>query len=360
MDNLRLKQLSLTNFRLHRSLILDFSPQTTLILGLNASGKTAIIEALYLLATGDSFRAKKIEEMIAFGQELGRVKLKMEDRKLKMEEGGSQDELEVLLTRGVVQGKKTQYRLFSINEIRKRKKDFVGQFKTVLFRPEDMRLIEGSPARRRSFMDEILSQVSYEYRVGLKTYENTLKRRNRLLLAVREGEQSKNALSFWNLSLIKNGQLIQELRRKLIDELDQFSFPVDYQVLYRPKIINEARLTQYLPKEIAAGHSLVGPHKDDFQVLYLDKTQAKFLDVATFGSRGQQRLAVLWLKAGAGAYLQAKTRSQVVWLLDDILSELDRKSRQLVLSLLKGRQVIITSASQRIKEVVKAQKTVSL
>ena len=312
-----------------------------------------------MLATGDSFRAKKIEEMIAFGQELGRARLKIKNEKLN-EQNEEINTLEALLTRGIVQGRRTQRRLFSINEVRKRKKDFVGQFKAVLFRPEDMRLIEGSPTRRRNFMDEILSQVSYEYRVGLRTYENTLKRRNRLLLAVREGEQSKNALSFWNLSLIKNGQLIQELRRKLIDELDQFSFPVDYQVLYHPKIINEIRLTQYLPKEIAAGHSLIGPHKDDFQVLYLDKIQAKFLDVATFGSRGQQRLAVLWLKAGAGAYLQAKTRSQVVWLLDDILSELDQKSRQLVLSLLKGRQVIITSASQRIKEVVKAQKTVGL
>ncbi len=353
MDKPRLTKLNLTNFRLHTSLALNFSSNTNLIIGSNASGKTAIIEAVYLASTGDSFRAGKIAEMIQFGKELTRVKL-------KIEEGGGQDELEVLLTRGVVQGKKTQYRLFSINEVKKRKKDFIGQFQTVLFRPEDMRLVEGSPSRRRGFLDQVLASLFYEYRVSLKTYENTLKRRNRLLMLVREREQSASVLEYWNLSLVKNGQIIQDYRQRLLDFLSKVDLPFKYTVEYLPKVINQDRQLKYLKREIAAGHSLIGPHKDDLRINFFDDQLRDWVDVAVYGSRGQQRLAVLWLKAGASKYIESQTSKQVVWLLDDILSELDEISRKLVLDLIKDRQALITTTSERVKGLVKAEKVVEL
>ena len=385
MDNLRLEQLALTDFRLHQSLTLEFAPQTTLIIGPNASGKTAIIEAIYMAGTGGSFRAGKIEEMIRFDQELARVNLEIrndghfrhpsvsaegsesQDRMVEREKDSKTnlDILEVLLTRGVVQGRKTQYRLFSINEVKKRKKDFIGRFQPVLFRPEDMRLVEGSPTRRRSFLDQVLSPLFYEYRVSLKTYENTLKRRNRLLWAVREGEQSPRVLQFWNLSLIKNGTLIQDYRKRFLESFDKINSPFDYQVEYLPKVISESRLARYLEREIASGHSLIGPHKDDFRVLFYRQDQtlvdkSMLLDVATYGSRGQQRLAVLWLKLGQGAYLESNTDQSTIWLLDDILSELDKNSRQLVLELIKNKQAIITSASKKVVDLVSAEKIIQL
>ncbi len=359
-----IKTLTLTNFRLQSSLTVEFSPKTSLILGPNASGKTAIIEAIYLASTGDSFRAGKIEEMIEFDKELARVNLVLLKQARQPNTANFAkpeiDALEILLTRGLVQGKKTQYRLFSFNEVRKRKRDFIGQFQTVLFRPEDMRLIEGSPSRRRGFLDQILTNLFYEYRVSLKTYENTLKRRNRLLPLVREGEQTVNVLEYWNLSLVKNGQIIQAYRQRLLDWLSKTELPFNYTVTYLPRVINQARQKQYLKREIAAGHSLIGPHKDDLQVNFFDKKTNKGLDVAVYGSRGQQRLAVLWLKAGASQYIEAKTEQQIIWLLDDILSELDQKSRRLVLELTKNRQTIITSTSERVKELVEAEKLIRL
>jgi len=391
----QIKSLSLINFRLHQSLSLKFSTTTTLIIGPNASGKTAIVEAIFLTSRGNSFRANKIEEMIQFGQETGRVRLKLEERPQTMnhQTTNSEDDkikkgdreildLGVLLTRGTVQGRKTQYRLFDINQVSKRKKNFIGQFQIILFRPEDMRLIEGSPARRRQFLDQILTQLFYDYDESLKIYENTLRRRNKLLISVREGEQSRNVLQFWNLSLIKHGQILQAHRQQFLEHFIQVKFPVEYQMHYLPSVISEKRLVQYLDREIAAGHSLIGPHKDDFQVLFQPKkpmVQSQFssssfhfqlsngkfilppeLDVAVYGSRGQQRLAVLWLKAGESQYLEDQTQGKVIWLLDDILSELDKKGRAMVLSLIDGRQTIITSADEHIEKLIKTKKIIRL
>jgi DNA replication and repair protein RecF len=150
-----LRGLVLQSFRCHRQLTLTLSPTVTVVVGNNAAGKTSIIEALALLSTGESFRAEHDEDMILFGQELARLKTKIEVS--GDEESLTGDELEIMLTRGILQGKAVQKKHFSVNSARKRKKDFLGHFATVVFRPEDMRLIEGSPTRRRQFIDTILS-----------------------------------------------------------------------------------------------------------------------------------------------------------------------------------------------------------
>ncbi len=359
-----LKSLSLQHFRNHAQKAIEFTQPVTVIVGPNAQGKTSVIEAISLLATGNSFRAERVEEMISFGQELARVKGVIEESETEQlalpdedDEADNQTELEVILTRGLVQGKKTALRLYSVNDVRRRKREFTSNFTTVVFRPEDMRLVEGSPSRRRTFLDTPLCLIDKEYDRAITTYDQALQRRNRLLSQIREGEQSASVLTFWNLTLVKHGEYMAQLRRKFLDFCSSVTFPVEFTVEYEHSPITPERLAEYQSREIAAGHTLIGPHKDDLIVkLKLSANSVEeFLPVATYGSRGQQRLAVLWLKMCEFSFLKDQTQQTPLLLLDDILSELDDHSRSNVLSLLIYGQSVITTTEERIVEEIQQQ-----
>jgi DNA replication and repair protein RecF len=317
----------------------------TAVLGNNAAGKTSIVEGLALLSTGESFRAERDEDMIAFGEELARLKT-------KLEVAGEGDELEVVLTRGILQGKAVQRKHYFVNGTRRRKKDFLGHFTTVVFRPEDMRLVEGSPSRRRQFVDTILSVVHPEYGVSLTTYENALKRRNKLIDQVQQQLMPRTVLNYWTQLMLKHGSLVQEYRRKFFAEFAESAFPIQFKVVYDPSVVSEERFALYAEKEIAAGHTLIGPHKDDFFVHFVsaDDLTPDWHDVAQFGSRGQQRLAVLWLKWNELQYVERTMGQRPLLLLDDILSELDRDHRQQVEDLLKIGQSVITTTEPAVVE----------
>ncbi|MDQ5951597.1 MAG: replication and repair protein RecF, partial [Patescibacteria group bacterium] len=304
MSDMRISGLALQYFRIHQSYSIQFNQQVTLIIGANASGKTSVLEAINLLSTGKSFRAQKIAEIISLNQEIARVKGIVIPENTAVDEfeqataaladetipdAQEKQEVEVVLTRGQVNGKRTSYRLFSLNEVRKQQRKVTGVLKVVLFRPEDMRLIEGSPTRRRDYFDAPLSLLYEDYEQSLKTYEQILKRRNKLLFLVREGEQSKSVLEYWNQALIKHGEKLQEYRRKFVSTAPSIEFPIQLQLEYDPSIISSERVKMYLEKEIAVGHTLIGPHKDDFSVSYLHEGSEEPLNIALYGSRGQQR-----------------------------------------------------------------------
>lgn len=335
--------VALQNFRKHSSFALQFPKQSMVIIGQNASGKTSVLEAIAMASTGNSFRAGRVEEMILFDKELARCKVRVQHE-------DEIDEVEVIVTRGIVQGKRTQHRLFSVNGVKKRKKDATGTFFTVLFRPEDMRLIEGSPARRRNFLDVPLAALNYSYAVSLKTYEQTLKRRNKLLQKVREGEQPRETLHFWNASLIKHGEILQAARRDFLASFATVPFPLQFSIEYQASVVSEARIKEYLGREIAAGHTLIGPHKDDISILF--QQGSRELNVAVFGSRGQQRLGVLWLKYCELLFLSERTGQKPLLLLDDIMSELDADSQKVVLETLLDYQSVVTSTDPAVIDTV--------
>lgn len=367
--------LALQNFRLHKNYSIKFTQRITVIIGANAIGKTSIVEAIYLLATGNSFRAGRIEEMIEFDSELSRVKGLIVESKEK----APTDEIEIILTRGMVGSKRTQHRLFSVNGVRRRKKDAVGKFNAVVFRPEDMRLIEGSPSRRRAYLDTVLCMLFLEYEVALKNYDQTLKRRNKLLQQIKEQNQPKTVLQYWNLSLIKYGEILQKFRKDFLESIKDVEFPLDFSIEYDPSIISTERINQYQTKEIFAGHTLIGPHKDDI-IVYLNSwrpkkefsaalsssknkksnskinnlgSKSKKIRLDAFGSRGQQRLGVLWLKFCELEYLKNQSDKNTLLLLDDILSELDDDSKALALSVVENYQSIITSTEPAVLEDIK-------
>lgn len=364
---MNLKKVVLSNFRNHTLSQYDLSETTTLIYGPNAIGKTSIVEALYLLSVGDSFRSGKIDEMVKLGSEVSRVSCRLAEQI----ETDDDEILEVLLNKGMVQGRRTQKRLYSLNGAKKRKKDFVGKFYSVVFRPEDMRLIEGSKTRRRRFMDEALSILDWEYARSVKLYEEALTKRNKLLWQIKEKLVPKTTLKYWNLTVLKHGTYIQKARQDFLYSFTSVPFPLSFRVVYKPSIISEDRQEEYGFKEIAVGHSLIGPHKDDFLVFLdgqenttLDKDEKENFDIATYGSRGQQRMAVLWLKICQLAFIENKSQQKALLLLDDILSELDEEMKERVLGLLAGRQSIVTSADQdapeQLKKYIAEFKTIKL
>lgn len=335
-----MERLTLNNFRSYTKKVFHFGA-LTLIVAPNGAGKTNILEAIYLLSTGMSERAGVTEEMIRFGTELATVSGVVEHNDERVE-------LSTVLTNGVYMGKRTPKRRYLVDGVGRVRSGMVGKLSAVLFRPEDMRLVEGSPYRRRQYLDDTLSMAHPEYGRALTVYEASLKRRNRLLDAIRDGLARREQLSYWDQSIIKNGNILTDYRRNLLEYLSGLhtSFG-DYELTYDASTISPSRLAQYAEAEIAVGYTLVGPHKDDFVI----KSEGR--DLMKYGSRGEQRLAVLFLKLGNMQYIEEKLKIKPVLLLDDIFSELDEVHREEVVKMTKGRQTIITTSEEDVVEMIK-------
>lgn len=341
---MRLERLTLDHFRSYTKQVFHFGT-TTMIVAPNGAGKTNVLEAINLLATGVSERAGETSEMIQFDAEIGSVAG-------VIEHNDERSELSVVLTRGSYMGKATPKRRYLVDGVARTKAALVGKLAAVMFRPEDMRLIEGSPSRRRGYMDETLSMAHADYARALSVYEASLKRRNRLLDAIRDGLARREQLSYWDQSIIKNGNILTDYRREFLGYLSQVKTSFgEYQLDYDASTVSPSRLQQYAEAELAVGYTLVGPHKDDFVVCSTDQQTNKLTgkrDLMKYGSRGEQRLAVLFLKLGNLQYIEDKLKIKPILLLDDIFSELDLEHRGEVVKMCEGRQTIITSAEEEV------------
>lgn len=322
------QDLTIQNFRSYTKKTFSFSPESTLVVGPNASGKTNILEALFMLATGKSFRAGQDREVIRWGAEFSWVKGKLTETKL-----------ELLVT--------SETKKYKVNGVSRRQLDFIGNLRTVLFWPEDLELVTDSPSRRRKYLDSVLIQVDREYRRNLLSYERALRQRNRLLDLINEGKAHRHQLYFWNQLLIGAGGYLTDKRASYIEFLNTYRLPqITYRILYDKSVISDARLLQYKDEEVAAKATLVGPHRDDMS--FEMKQNSEFINLSAFGSRGEQRLAILWLKLAELNFIEVKVSDRPILLLDDIFSELDEEHRALVINLIGKQQTIITSADPSI------------
>ena len=344
-----LDKIRVSNFRNFTDQVFNFSSQTTVIVGANATGKTNILEAINLLSTAKSFKAGKIDEMINLDSEIARVKAKI-----------GEDILEIILTHGTITRgtvtEKTQRKKLLVNDTPKRMVDFASHFTTVVFRPQDIELISGSPSVRRKFLDDLLSQVDREYRRSLLTYEKGLKRRNKVLYQIREEGIPRNSLFFWDNLLIKNGDYIAKKRLQFVEYLSGKESPdgTDFRIEYDKSAISEERIVQYANAEVASATTLVGPHRDDIIFYFGEKNLEKY------GSRGQQRMGVLWAKLAELEFIKQETNQSPILLLDDIFSELDHEHRELIKNVVKDCQTIITSPDPHYIEALEAQETITL
>lgn len=346
------KGLWLQNFRNITDHAWQFEPGLNLYVAPNGSGKSNLIEALRLLSTGKSWRAHKTDEFIAWEKEIAHLQVKVE----KFD--GEAVTLQQSLTTGNVQGKKTAARNYKVNGVGKRKTTATAELATVLFTPEDMMVFQVGPSARRELLDDLLTQTDLKYAQALQQYEKALRRRNKLISQLREGEVDRYDFFYWDKLLIEHGGYLQTKRQSLMEWLQQQSgVTEDYHLVYEPSIISEERLRQYANAEVGAGYTLVGPHKDDWQLQV--KRQGQWHNIVQYGSRGEQRLSLLWFKLQAVEFLKKRLHEKPVLLLDDVFSELDQKNCEMLLEATSDLQAIVTTVPGQEIRPSQAQKLMS-
>jgi DNA replication and repair protein RecF len=326
-----LDSISLLDLRGYASLEATFGPGPHLVWGPNAAGKTSLLEAMVLLAWGRSHRTTTDGEIIRWGTDLARV-----------EGTVGRDTIEVAIVRGGATGTAGRKRI-RVNGLGRRATGLAGLLRIVLFAPEEMLLIAGSPSLRRAVLDQLASTSSPAYADALTTYGRTLQQRNSLLRAIREDGASRDELHFWDGAFLDSGAAIVAERRRLLDVLSgplaaahaeiapEEAAAARLTLRYEtnaPPLPGESprdalarRLVETAEKEVWNGSTLIGPHRDDL-VFELDGR-----DLASFASRGQQRTAILALKLAELDVVTALDGRPPLLLLDDVFSELDPERR---------------------------------
>ena len=348
-----IKSLNVENFRNYESENIEFLPTTNVFYGNNAQGKTNLLEAVYLFSHGRSHRAHSDTELIRFGSEFYLLTLKFCD-----------SEREYTAQIRYSKNKKKQIK---INNVPINKLSMLMSYlNAVMFSPEDLDLVKGSPSTRRNFFDEAISQMSPKYLSALINYNKALIQKNSLLKNLRTSRpDSDTMLSCWNEQLASNGAVILKHRLEFMEKIQKLVSPI------HKDITNEQIDLQYLPgikisdisqnefydileknqkREIEQGMSLVGIQRDDFKIS-INSNEAKI-----FGSQGQQRTCVLSLKIAETEYIKSIKDEYPVLLLDDIMSELDINRRKYLWECITDKQVIMTCTDTDLLESTKNTK----
>lgn len=348
-----ISSLTLKNFRNYKSEKIEFSPLTNLIYGNNAQGKTNILEAVYLFAHGRSHRAKADREMIRFGSEFMALETEFHDN-------ARDYKAELRLAKN---GKKN----IRINHVQITKLSMLMSYlNVVMFSPEDLELVKGSPSVRRRFIDSAISQLYPSYLANLIDYNKALVQKNFLLKNIRSGNgKGREMLDVWNLQLAQTGAKIMKSRRESIELLCKFAAGIQNEisgenltVRYSPGIkcddITEDEVMEFLQKhserEIDMGSAQYGVQRDDIAIS-VDEREARL-----FSSQGQQRTAALSLKIAQADYIESIKSEYPILLLDDILSELDINRRSYLSEKIKNKQTLITSTDCDLKADTKDTK----
>lgn len=339
-----LKTLKLTNFRNFSKLNLDFG-KTILLIGENAQGKSNFLEAIYFLATTKSPRAEKDVQLIKEGEggcfvegevsEESSVVSRQTSDSLKDEDSVLMTKLEIgMQIREEGQGLEKRVK---VNGIPRRSVDYIGNLVAVHFAPEDINLVTGPPALRRWHLDLVLAQIDKLYKNSLTKYHEAITSRNRILKRIKEGLAKTDELTFWSQQILDYGIVVSEKRRHFFTSLNDLKSEEQFRFDYLENVLTADRLQEYLGREIMASNTLIGPHRDDF-TFYQGKK-----NMAHFGSRGEQRTAVLDLKLAELQFIKQFKNVLPILLLDDVFSELDTVHRQHVISAVSGQQTIISA-----------------
>jgi DNA replication and repair protein RecF len=332
-----IKKLGLTNFRNHKNKKIMFDNALTVIQGPNGSGKTNILEAIHMLSTTKSFRAGYDRDTIHFDDDFTRIEGHTENTE-------DNYTLEMVITQSP-RFKNASSKKVKVNKVAKSLQNFSGTFTSVLFSPENMVLLTGSPGARRKHMDSVLFQIDKKYKKAVSEYERAVRQRNKILEMIRDTGTGENFIDFWDEKVVELGQEIQGKRADMFESflkempkhVQALGNNVTIDIEYKRSNIDKQTLEEHKEREIAAKTTLKGPHRDDYTI------RMNNYDIGSFGSRGQQRAAILALKLSEIDFIEEKTGSRPVLLLDDIFSELDEKHRDAVENVVNMQQTIITS-----------------
>jgi len=371
---MHLQHLSLANFRNFVRLELDLPQNVGLLICGNGQGKSNLLEAIAYLATTRSYRAGSDRELInwlagseplPYARVVARVQRQDGPVQLEItllgqpEAAGAEPPTEddslngrLALFQPTTSSLQKKIR---VNGVPRRAIDAIGQVNVVMFGPQDLDLVSGAPALRRRYLDATLCQTNRRYTRSLQRYHRVVMHRNHLLRRIAKGDAHPDELAFWDDQLIEHGSYIVDTRQQAVALLGTMARDIHSQltdgqerlrIVYRATVQGEGDLTaafrsaiaQQRQRDIQAGMSLIGPHRDDL-VFFADG-----VDMRVYGWRGQQRTVALSLKFAEARYICCTVGEEPIVLLDDIMSELDSNRRRWVLGAVEGGgQVLITN-----------------
>jgi DNA replication and repair protein RecF len=335
------KEIKLKNFRNYIEEDIYFHPKVNIIMGMNAQGKTNLLESLYIMSLGKSFRTNKDNEMIHFNK-------KFCSAKCLYNKEGKENSIEIIIKRDA--------KNIKINGLSAEKNsDLLENIYTVIFSPEDLKIIKDEPEKRRRFIDRELCQLKPIYYKNLGRYKKILLQRNTLL---KQDKTDEIMIGVWDKVLAEYGSKIIADRKEFIEKLNDISREIHSKITnkkeflelnYETAIPIQATLeeTEELfleslrktrTRDLFRGNTGIGPHKDDIKISIND------IDARHFGSQGQQRTAALSLKLAEIQLIREEKKEDAILLLDDVLSELDEERQKFLIDTLSGVQLFITAA----------------
>ncbi len=339
-----IKSIKLQNFRNYETLSLDFHKGINIIYGRNAQGKTNLLESIYVLAITKSHRLSIDNYLIQNGKNSLRIKGVVKKSRFPIN-----------IEFSLANSKEMKIDGEKVNKM----SDYISKMNIIIFYPEDLEIIKGSPSIRRRFLNLELSQLYSGYYTLLNDYNRLLKMRNDYLKKIESNSNyDENYLSILNSYFVEKGVMVYKMRKKFINLLNEKSSEIfknitgldHFHIEYSSNIhsISDDKETlkqEFLKKlekmfksELKFKATLVGPHRDDFE-FYIENNNLK-----QYGSQGQQRIAVLSMKLAEIAIFKEYTGTTPILLLDDIFSELDNKKKNNLLKYIKNNmQTIITT-----------------
>ncbi|MGG5254494.1 DNA replication/repair protein RecF [Neobacillus sp. SM06] len=344
-----IEQLLLKDFRNYEQLDITFENKVNVILGENAQGKTNVMESIFVLAMAKSHRTSNDKELIRWDQEYGKI------------EGRVQKQYGSLPMQLVISKRGKKARLNHIEQ--QRLSQYVGNMNVVMFAPEDLNLVKGSPQVRRRFIDMEIGQVSPIYLHDMSQYQKILQQRNHYLKMMQLKKQNdQTMLEILTEQFIHTAVKIVAKRFEFLLLLEKWAQPIHngisrgletLKIEYKPslEVSEDQELSKMIAsfeekfykvkeREIERGTTLFGPHRDDLLFFVNER------DVQTFGSQGQQRTTALSLKLAEIELIQSEISEYPILLLDDVLSELDDYRQSHLLNTIQGKvQTFVTTTS---------------
>ncbi|GEK35068.1 DNA replication/repair protein RecF [Kurthia sibirica] len=346
---MHIESLKLTGYRNYEKLDLTFSPNINVFIGENAQGKTNVMEAIYVLAMAKSHRTSNDKELIRWDAEYGKIEGDIQKKYGRLP-------LELVVSK---KGKKAKANHLDQSRL----SDYIGQMNVVMFAPEDLNVVKGSPQIRRRFLDMEIGQISPVYLHDLLSFQKILKQRNHLLKK-NQGKKNFEDLTFdiYTEQYVSAAVKVIRKRFEFMELLQKWAAPIHYgisreleklEIIYRPISGMEpswdvtqmenyilTKLKEQKNREYERGVTLVGPHRDDLQFC------VNGYDIQTYGSQGQQRTTALSLKLAEIELIKQEVGEAPILLLDDVLSELDDYRQSHLLNTIHGDvQTFVTTTS---------------
>jgi DNA replication and repair protein RecF len=346
---MRLSRLELKNYRNYTDVSLDFEEETTIFTGNNGQGKTNLLESIYYLSSGRSHKHASQNELARWGSDFFLIRAYLKD-------GGS-DRLVEIQSR-----KEGDLKVKVDGVLFKNKSAFTSLLDTVVFSPEDLSIIKGSPSLRRDFLDEAIEKADSTFSDTRSRYQKVLAQRNSLIKRTTEPSHLKRSRIFevWNENMVETGIKIIVKRKKMLQRLEKryqenmkmffegsdnrlrymLSWKEDASSLEELESKYRQNLFKNLEKDLILKSTSIGPHRDDICIMFEGRP------IREYGSQGQQRSSAISLKLSELHVLKELKERMPVLLLDDALSELDEKRKDLLLGLIGGKaQTFITTAN---------------